>query len=69
MTTPQNHSPSVAESMEAQMGLPTDVSQVESTIIGRLNDRTLEVVRARPILCMMGALAAGFVVGKIAARY
>lgn len=70
MNTNHNHSPSVAESMEAHMGAgPTDVVEVGSTFVGRLNERTLEVVRERPILCLMGALAAGFVVGKIAARY
>lgn len=37
--------------------------------ITRLNERALAFVRDRPITCVVGAVALGFVVGKIAARY
>lgn len=36
--------------------------------IDEVRDRTLAFVRARPGSCLLGALALGFVVGKIAAR-
>jgi hypothetical protein len=35
----------------------------------RLNDRALAFARERPATCILGAVALGFVVGKIAARY
>lgn len=35
----------------------------------RLNDRALAFARERPVTCLVGALALGFVVGKIASRY
>lgn len=34
-----------------------------------LNDQALAFVRERPLTCIFGAVAIGFVVGKIAARY
>lgn len=64
MDPSQNHNPSVAESMQAR---PHHANEL--TLFDRLNEKTLEVVRERPILCLMGALTFGFVVGKIAARY
>ncbi len=36
--------------------------------ITRLNERVLVFVRERPVTCVVGAVALGFVVGKIAAR-
>lgn len=66
MDVHQNHSPSVAESMQAHME-PQGVT--EPTLMGRLNERTQELVRERPVICLVGALTVGFVVGKIAARY
>lgn len=35
----------------------------------RLNEHALTFVRERPVTCLVGAVAIGFVVGKIAARY
>ena len=35
----------------------------------RLNERALAFVRERPGTCVIGAVALGFLVGKIAARY
>lgn len=35
----------------------------------QLNDQALAFVRAHPVPCIVGAVALGFVVGKIAARY
>lgn len=37
--------------------------------LSRLNERALVFARERPGVCLVGALALGFVVGKIAARY
>lgn len=37
--------------------------------LARLNERSLAFVRERPITCIVGAVAFGFIVGKIAARY
>lgn len=34
-----------------------------------LNDRALAFVRERPAACLVGAVALGFIVGKIASRY
>lgn len=65
MEAPHVHSPSVAESMESHMEpLPLQ----DPTALGRLNERALDLVRERPIACLVGALAFGFVVGKLASR-
>lgn len=69
MNGSHNHSPTVADAMETHIGRSVDVTEVEPTLVSSWNERTLEVVRARPILCLTGALVVGFVVGKIAARY
>mgnify|MGYP001550303814 CR=1 FL=1 len=37
--------------------------------LNRLNERALTFIRDRPVTCLVGALALGFVVGKIASRY
>lgn len=37
--------------------------------LSRLNDRALAFARERPGTCIVGAVALGFIVGKIAARY
>lgn len=37
--------------------------------LSRLNEGALAFVRARPLTCVFGAVALGFLVGKIAARY
>lgn len=36
--------------------------------VAALNDRALTFIRERPITCVVGALALGFIVGKLAAR-
>lgn len=66
MDVSENHAPPLTESPEAPMEARPPQ---ELTSMGRLNERALEVVRAQPILCLVGALTVGFVVGKIAARY
>lgn len=35
----------------------------------RFNERALEVIRERPLASVLGAVALGYIVGKIAARY
>ncbi|MDP2307942.1 MAG: hypothetical protein Q8P18_18090 [Pseudomonadota bacterium] len=35
----------------------------------RLNEGAMAFVRARPVTCVIGAVALGFIVGKIASRY
>lgn len=35
----------------------------------RLDEQVQDFIRTRPVACMLGALALGYVVGKIAARY
>ena len=37
--------------------------------VARLNENALAFVRARPVACVVGAVALGFIIGKIAARY
>ena len=37
--------------------------------LARLNENALAFVRARPVACVVGAVALGFIIGKIAARY
>ncbi len=37
--------------------------------LNRLNERALALIRERPITAVVGAMALGFIVGKIAARY
>jgi hypothetical protein len=66
MDLSQNHSPPLSPSMDAPLDSQADA---EPTLIGRVNERTLELVRERPIACMVGALTVGFIVGKIASRY
>ncbi len=68
MDVSQNHTPPLSRSMDAPLDPQVD-AEAEPTLLGRLNERTLEVVRERPIVCMVGALTVGFVVGKIASRY
>jgi hypothetical protein len=53
---------------EAKQTLPPRLAEAEETI-ARLNENALAFVRARPVTCVIGALALGFFVGKIAARY
>jgi hypothetical protein len=45
--------------------------QVDALIggIARLNTAALEVIRERPVACLVGAVTLGFLVGKIAARH
>lgn len=43
--------------------------QEASQNLARLNDRALAFARERPGTCVLGAVALGFIVGKIAARY
>lgn len=35
----------------------------------RANERALAFIRERPGTCLLGAMALGFIVGKIASRY
>ena len=37
--------------------------------LARLNERTLTYIRERPLTCIVGAVALGYVVGKMASRY
>lgn len=37
--------------------------------IERLNERAMAFARERPLTCIAGAVALGFVIGKLAARY
>ena len=43
--------------------------QVVGHDLTQLNERAISFIRARPATCLLGALALGFIVGKIAARY
>jgi hypothetical protein len=47
--------------------LAAETAEAEQRLI-RLQEGALAFVRARPIPCVVGALALGFLVGKIAAR-
>ena len=42
--------------------------QEASEHLTRLNERALDVIRARPGTCLLVAVGLGFVVGKLAAR-
>lgn len=48
--------------------LLTSVQQAQENV-ARLNENALAFVRARPVACVVGAVALGFIIGKIAARY
>jgi ElaB/YqjD/DUF883 family membrane-anchored ribosome-binding protein len=37
--------------------------------VARVNDTVLAFVRARPVTCVVGAVALGFIIGKLAARF
>ena len=37
--------------------------------LAQLNERALAIIRERPLTCVLGALALGFIVGKIAVRF
>lgn len=52
-------------------GFPDLAPQLEEARqnLERLNERVMAFARERPVTCIVGALALGFVVGKIAARY
>jgi ElaB/YqjD/DUF883 family membrane-anchored ribosome-binding protein len=62
----QATSDSLAEDLESHMA-PRIQEATENLV--RLNERALAFVRERPLTCIVGAVALGFVVGKIAARY
>lgn len=51
----------------ADAQLPAAIALAEKRL-AQLNEGALAFVRARPITCVVGALALGFLVGKIAAR-
>ena len=36
--------------------------------LARLNTEALEVIRTRPVACLVGAVTLGFLVGKLATR-
>ncbi len=44
---------------------PTDAAV---DMIADLNERVVEFAKARPVITVVGALAAGFILGKLAAR-
>lgn len=47
--------------------LPPQVEKAQQALMD-LNDRALVFVRERPLTCLAGAVALGFIVGKLAAR-
>jgi len=47
--------------------LAAETAEAEQRL-ARLQEGALAFVRARPIACLVGAMALGFMVGKIAAR-
>lgn len=53
---------------EAESPLATSIREASENV-ARLNDRALAFARERPVVCLVGAVALGFVVGKLAARY
>ncbi len=53
---------------EEILQLPPQIEEARRAM-SALNDRALTFARARPLTCIAGALALGFIVGKIAARY
>lgn len=48
--------------------LPPALEQAQRGLVD-LNERAITFVRERPVACLFGAVALGFIVGKIAARY
>ncbi len=50
-----------------QIQLPPQVEKAQQAL-SDLNDRALVFVRERPLTCLAGAVALGFLVGKLAAR-
>lgn len=48
---------------------PADPLQRAVASLNQLNERALTFARERPVTCIIGAVALGFVIGKIAARY
>lgn len=48
--------------------VPAALQEVEQRV-ARVNDTVLAFVRARPVTCLVGAVALGFIVGKLAARF
>lgn len=59
-------SPPHPESVEEQVAARMEAA-AES--LSQWNDRALAFARERPGTCIIGAVALGFIVGKIAARY
>lgn len=65
--------------MTANQAADPDSGETESQVapqlqqaldnLNRLNERALALIRERPITAVVGAMALGFIVGKIAARY
>ena len=55
--------------------VPSPENRLEASVheasqnLARLNERALAFARENPGTCVIGAVALGFVVGKIAARY
>ena len=62
METQPNHIP------DPDGVLPAGLAETQVKL-EELNQRALAFARANPVPCLVGALALGFIVGKIAARY
>ncbi len=56
----------LAEAYESEIAPKLEMARQN---LARLNERALTIARERPVTCLVGALALGFVVGKIAARF
>lgn len=48
--------------------VPAALQEVEQRV-ARVNDTVISFVRERPVTCLVGAVALGFIVGKLAARF
>jgi hypothetical protein len=53
---------------EQEIQFASQIQEAQENL-NRLNEATLAFIRDRPIVCVLGAMTLGFVVGKIAARY
>ncbi|MDP2313943.1 MAG: hypothetical protein Q8P41_13635 [Pseudomonadota bacterium] len=53
---------------DAESALAPKIEEIRQNL-AKMNERALAFARERPVTCVVGALALGFVVGKIAARY
>jgi adenine/guanine phosphoribosyltransferase-like PRPP-binding protein len=66
MTHTDTQSPTrVGDAFESSAPSHADVA---ADMIADLNERVVEFAKARPVVTIVGALAAGFILGKLAAR-